>query len=253
MQARSCANSSRAWLQHVGNLEANSALTLVYLTGATGIAHQRYKYTGDLLALEAVGGPAPQSTPVVGFMQLERWERFLAVHPDQSYAAFLHRGFTYGFRVGFDRSRSLSPAQSNLLSVSLNPLAVSSYLSEEVARGRLKVVSTLHPLREVHTSPIGIIPKANQPGKFRLIVDLSSPQGGSVNDGISPDLCSLSYSSVSRAAAMVRACGKGAKLDLKSAYRMVPVHSADQHLLGLEWQGTTYIDQALGKERGTVV
>ena len=26
---------------------------------------------------------------------------------------------------------------------------------------------------------------------------------------------------------------------------MVPVHTADQHLLGLEWQGTTYCDSAL--------
>ena len=36
-----------------------------------------------------------------------------------------------------------------------------------------------------------------------------------------------------------------AKLDLKSAYRIVPVNLADQHLLGLEWQGTVYCDQAL--------
>ena len=58
----------------------------------------------------------------------------------------------------------------------------------------------------------------------------------------------MSYPSVSQAAVLVRACGKGAlmaKLDLKSAYCMVPVHSADQHLLGLQWQSTTYIDQAL--------
>ena len=36
-----------------------------------------------------------------------------------------------------------------------------------------------------------------------------------------------------------------AKLDLKSAYRMVPVHSEDQHLLGIEWNGALYIDHAL--------
>lgn len=37
---------------------------------------------------------------------------------------------------------------------------------------------------QVHTSRIGVIPKKHQPGKFRLIVDLSSPRGKSVNDRI---------------------------------------------------------------------
>ena len=35
------------------------------------------------------------------------------------------------------------------------------------------------------------------------------------------------------------------KLDLKYAYRMVPVHPEDQHLLGIQWEGSTYIDRAL--------
>ena len=36
-----------------------------------------------------------------------------------------------------------------------------------------------------------------------------------------------------------------AKLDIKDAYRIVPVHPADRHLLGIQWQGATYIDGAL--------
>ena len=35
------------------------------------------------------------------------------------------------------------------------------------------------------------------------------------------------------------------KQDIKSAYRMVPVHHDDRHLLGMRWQGATYIDTAL--------
>ena len=35
------------------------------------------------------------------------------------------------------------------------------------------------------------------------------------------------------------------KIDLKSAYRIVPVHPADRHLLGLSWDGSVYVDQAL--------
>ena len=36
-----------------------------------------------------------------------------------------------------------------------------------------------------------------------------------------------------------------AKTDIYCAYRQVPVHKDDQHLLGLEWNGTAYIDKTL--------
>ena len=59
---------------------------------------------------------------------------------------------------------------------------------EEVAVGRLVPVQASNV---VQISPIGIIPKSSQPGKFRLIVDLSAPQGACVNEGITSELCSL--------------------------------------------------------------
>jgi hypothetical protein len=83
---------------------------------------------------------------------------------------------------------------------------------------------------------MGLIPKKGRPGKFRLIVDLSAPGGRSVNDEIDPAHCSFHYSSVSYAARRVVECGQGAllaKLDLKSAYRMVPVYLIDSPLLGI--------------------
>ena len=89
-------------------------------------------------------------------------------------------------------------------------------------------------------NPIGIIPKPHQPGKFRMIVDLSAPRERSVNDLISTQLCSLSYASLEQAARLVKAAGHGAlmgKLDLSSACRRVPVHPWDYHLLVIEWQG----------------
>ena len=35
------------------------------------------------------------------------------------------------------------------------------------------------------------------------------------------------------------------KLDLKDAYRMVPVHPHDHPLLGISWEGSTYVDRSL--------
>ena len=35
------------------------------------------------------------------------------------------------------------------------------------------------------------------------------------------------------------------KMDIKQAYRMVPVHPDDRHLLGMRWQGAVYVDKVL--------
>ena len=97
-------------------------------------------------------------------------------------------------------------------------------------------------------SPIGIIPKARQPGKWRLIVDLSSPRGASINEAISADRCSLHYTKVDHVARAVLVLGRGtllSKLDLKSAYRVVPVRPQDRPLLGIRWNGQIFVDGAL--------
>ena len=66
-----------------------------------------------------------------------------------------------------------------------NASVVQEYLDKEVTLGR--IVGPVSPeMVPVGTqlSAFGVIPKSNQPGKWRLIVDLSSPGGRSVNDGI---------------------------------------------------------------------
>ena len=54
----------------------------------------------------------------------------------------------------------------------------------------------------IHCSLIGLVPKGSS-GKWCLIVDLSSPQGHSVNNGISSDLCSLEYITVDMVANII--------------------------------------------------
>ena len=100
----------------------------------------------------------------------------------------------------------------------------------------------------LHISRIGVIPKPHQPGKWRLITDLSSPKGGSVNDGVFPGLCSVSYASVDDAVRCVMSLGKGAllaKFDIASAYRVIPVHPEDRRLLGMRWRGELLAERAL--------
>ena len=65
-----------------------------------------------------------------------------------------------------------------------------------------------------------------------------------MNDAISRDFCSQSYISVDDAAREVTRIGRGAllaKVDIKSAYRILEVHPEDRHL-GMQFEGLLYVD-----------
>ena len=153
------------------------------------------------------------------------------------------------YHIGVDRTLRLHRARGgNLLSVREHPSLVDHHISEERAAGRLLGLLPAQLASGCQISPIGLIPKPHQLGKWRLIVDLSSPQGGSVNDAISVDHCHMHYASVLQAAASVRQLGPGtllAKMDFAQASRIVPVHADDHPLLGIQWRNNVFVDTAL--------
>ena len=221
----------------------------------------RYKYTQDLLQLEAyrpstesaagLGASLPGDVGVVRTpLRVAAWEVALRRHPDCEFVGFLLRGMAQGFRIGFDRSAVvLKSAKRNMRSTKEVSEVVQAYLQAEKDAGRV-----IGPIPDVpdgqlaHVSRFGVISKPHQPGKWRLIVDLSHPPGHSVNDGVYPKWCSLEYASLDQAASIILSLGRGvqlAKLDVASAYRIVPVHPEDRPLLGMKWKGELYIDTAL--------
>ena len=151
-------------------------------------------------------------------------------------------GFNYG-------SIALKPAKNNMVSARDHPDVVTKYLHEECKKGRvIGPVGSEATKWVAQISRFGVIPKGHTPGKWRLIVDLSAPAGHSVNDGIDTQLCFLEYTSVDRAAAVIRELGHQcmlSKIDIQSAYRIVPVHPEDSLLLGMKWQGQLYVDTTL--------
>ena len=79
-------------------------------------------------------------------------------------------------------------------------------------------------------------------------MDWSSPQRGSVNDGILEKVSLLSYVGVEEVASSILAHVKEsllAKVDIQRAYRNIPIHPDDRHLLGTIWDGALYINTAL--------
>ena len=180
--------------------------------------------------------------------RLDRWRHALASHPDKAFPSYLLDGLQHGFRVGYAAKTPLRPVQGNLPSASLHPEVIDTYIADEVREGRMLGPFRPGQIPNLHVNRMGVVPKGHSPGRFRLITDLSFPEGASLNDGISSELCSLRYTSVEEVAAMAQRLGQGtllAKLDIRSAYWLVPVNPADRQLLGVEWRGSLFVDRSL--------
>ena len=170
-------------------------------------------------------------------------------HPDRRFVNYILQGLTHGFHIGFDREIKCRSAKNNMKSALENPDPVDKYLAEEELQAG-KIVGPFDPdqLPDAQVSRIGVIPKAGQPNKWHLIVDLSSPKDHSVNDGIEKHLCSLEYASVEDAVQTIWSMGQGtllAKIDIEHAYRNIPVHPDDRLLLVMQWREKFYIDTEL--------
>ena len=152
----------------------------------------------------------------------------------------------HGLKLGYHSAHK--PAKRNKPSALHHAHIVNAYLANEVSLGRVAGPFSSSPFPGLHISSFGVIPKKGQPGKWRLIVDLSSPGGASVNDGIDPQDFSLQYIKVDQVIRMVSRYGPGAlmaKFDVESAYRNIPVHPDDRFLLGMRWRGQFYVDLSL--------
>lgn len=155
-------------------------------------------------------------------------------------------GFQEGFRIPFEGVRE-SRNSKNLKSIFGLEEVVKQKIEKEIKEGRVAGPFSEPPLPNLRISPLGIVPK-KVPGEYRLIHHLSYPHGDSVNDGIRDELASVHYASFDDAVAMVASCGKSAlmgKCDIKSAFRLLPIHPDDFNLLGFSFQGSIYVDMAL--------
>ena len=150
------------------------------------ITHGRYQYLGDLLALEATGtGLGPSNFIPATPLSFPAWEDSLRAHPDKLFVNYIMSGIKSGFHIGADRSLlQLKKGPGNMSSVRQQPRMVETHIAEEVRTRHLIGPLPAHLVPFCHSSPIGLIPKPHHPGKWRLIVDLSSPRGSSVNDCI---------------------------------------------------------------------
>ena len=108
-------------------------------------------------------------------------------------------------------------------SVVEHPEVFDAYLHNETS---LNCMVCLPPatLPWFQLNAFGVIPKPHKPGKWRLILDLSSPKGHSVNDYISKEHCLIAYISIDDIANAILQLGRGsllAKADIQEAFCII--------------------------------
>ena len=175
------------------------------------------------------------------------WAAFLHCHPDRQFREFIVKGLEEGFRIGYTRGNRRQSSVHNLLSCMDHPEVVAAYIEKECSLGRLLGPLPLAEAPRLHISPFGVIPKKGE-DNWRLIVDLSAPHGASINDGIAQEWSSLAYVTIDMIADRISWLGQGtflAKLDVKSAFRIIPVHPSDRCLLGMQWKNALFADAVL--------
>ena len=182
----------------------------------------------SLLALSAHQSPSTSlhCTSSPSPLNLGSLHPYLSRHPDPQFALYVFLGLRDCFRIGFSHSSPLHSSTHNHPSSGDNPNAVVEHFSEELRLSR--IVGPVHQslLGQVQVSPLGLISKRHS-DKWCMIMDFSAPRGRSVNDGISPSLCSLRYTSVDNAVDIIMKLGQSTelvKMGLSNVYCMVPVH-----------------------------
>ena len=102
------------------------------------------------------------------------------------------------------------------------------------------------PFNGLLCSPLNLVPKARNRGKFRLIPNLAfTYDNNSINANI-PD--SQAYASFDRAIQICQSLGQDcfiSKMDYDSAFRIFPISGLDLHLLGFTLENEYYINSSM--------
>lgn len=158
----------------------------------------------------------------------------------------LQEGFSYGFHLGCtDLPRS--KVSRNHKSAIEHPSVIQDFIAQGRELGRIAGPFPSPPFTHFVSSPLGVVPKS-EPGKFRVIHDLSFPKSNSVNSMIPDENSTVQYDSIDNVTVLLRKFGHGAlmaKTDIQDAFRIVPIHPNDYKLLGFSWENNYYYDKCL--------
>ena len=210
-----------------------------------GIPSSRVNSIREPVSSEGLGGfnPLPDgiNTPIC----IPHLIHCLRNYPNSLERGFVIQGLCEGFDIGFS-GRMSDTRPCNAQSARDNRDGVVEAINTELQRGHTSGPFADPPFTITHVSPLGAVPKPD--GSVRLILDLSSPRGSSVNDGIAPEDFACRYSKFDDAVDLVRHLGAGSflgKLDIQHAFRLCPVRRDQWPLLCYRWEGSFFVDTRL--------
>ena len=187
--------------------------------------------------------------PIQSPLKISAWRTRLHDYHDKIVADFLE----FGWPVNYQSETLPTTFRKNHPSAVRFSDAVDKYVTKEVTLEATVGPYTRNPLHQpLATSPLSAVPKKNS-SDMRIVMDLSFPRSTSVNDGIPSDQFlgapfKLTYPTIRTLLDLVRDHGQGCllyKLDLRRAYRQLPVDPHDYHLLGFWWRDSYYVDTRL--------
>ena len=165
---------------------------------------------------------------ITSLLNRQAWTDNLETDRDRD---FIINGITNGFEI-ISRDSILKPAETNnYKSATTGDVRdkVENQIREEISKGNY-VVTHVKP---TIVSALGAIPKPDT-DKIRLIHDCSRPQFSNINSYATTQ--HFSYVTVEKAVSQIKPNSYLAKIDLKSAYRHVPIHPSNYRATGLAWQ-----------------
>ena len=184
--------------------------------------------------------------PVPTKLNIALWRQLLAGYSDYQVCEFLE----YGWPVNYTKSDLPQFHPTNHASAHRFFPHVDKHVITELQHGGTIGPFTHNPFSSPITmSPLQTVEKKGTTDR-RVVMDLSFPQGSSVNDGIPKNsYCNspykLQYPSVDDLVRIIREKGQGCHLykrDLSRAYRQLYIDPGDYNLLGFSWRNQLYID-----------
>ncbi|XP_067260176.1 uncharacterized protein [Chanodichthys erythropterus] len=165
----------------------------------------------------------------------------LVHHPDQNFTQYLLAGL---------KEVTTSLICKNLQSAIAEPEAVDTLIAKELESGFMIGPFDSPPFKLFQISPIGVATRKFS-GKKRMIIVLSAPHNSthpSINSLIPLEEFSLCYHNIDHAINLIKNAGYGAwlaKVDITSAFKVMPIHPDFWHLFGIRWKGKFYFSVRL--------
>lgn len=160
---------------------------------------------------------------------------------------YIIQGISEGFILHFQGPQApLTSKNSHTIQAQIN--IVREKIQKELSLGRIAGPFDHPPFPNFKSSPLALREKST-PGKYRLLHNLSYPYDDqSVNFNIPRHYTTVKYQTIKEAITLLQHHSPAAfmaKSDISDAFRIIPVHPSQYHLLGFSLDHKFYYDKML--------